>query len=77
MKQSFPGGAGGKELTCQCKRPKRWGFHPCVAKIPWSRKWQATPVFLPGKSPGQRNVAGYSPGGHKESDTTDATSYSP
>ena len=33
--------------------------------IPWRRKWQPTVVFLPGKSHGQRNLEGYSPGGHK------------
>jgi len=32
-----------------------------VGKIPWRRKWQPTPVFLPRKSHGQRNLAGYSP----------------
>ena len=36
------------------------------------RKWQPTPVFLPGKSPGQRSLLGYSPWSHKESDTTEA-----
>ena len=36
----------------------------------WSRKWQATPVFLPGESCGQRSLAGYSPWGRKESDTS-------
>ena len=35
------------------------------------RKWQPTPVFLPGKSHGQRSLAGYSPWGHKESHTTE------
>ena len=35
-----------------------------------------TPVFLPGKSNGQRSLAGYSPWGRKESDTTDATEHS-
>ena len=40
-------------------------------KIPWRRKWQPTPVFLPGASHGQRSLAGYSPWGHKESDTTE------
>ena len=40
-------------------------------KIPWSRKWEPTPVFLPGESHGQRNLAGYSPWGRKESDTTE------
>ena len=39
-------------------------------KIPWRRKWQPTPVFLPGKSHGQRSLVGYSPWGCKESDTT-------
>ena len=34
---------------------------------------EPTPVFLPGKSQGQRSLAGYSPGGHKESDVTDTT----
>ena len=46
------------------------GFYLWVRKIPWRRKWQPTPVFLPGKSHGQRSLAGYSPWGHKESDTT-------
>ena len=38
---------------------------------PWRRKWQPTPVLLPGKSPGQRSLVGYSPWGRKESDTTE------
>ena len=38
---------------------------PWVGKILWRRKWQPTPVFLPGKSHGQRILAGYSPWGHK------------
>ena len=42
-----------------------------VGKIPWRRKWQPTPVFLPGESHGQRSLEGYSPQGHKESDTTE------
>ena len=37
---------------------------------PWRRKWQATPVFLPGKSHGQRSLMGYSPWGLKELDMT-------
>ena len=44
-----------------------------VGKIPWRRAWQPTPVFLPGESHGQRSLAGYSPWGHKESGTTEAT----
>ena len=59
----FPGGASGKESTCQRKRHQRLGFDPWVRKIPWSRKWQPTPVFFPGKSHGQRSLEGYSPWG--------------
>ena len=36
---------------------------PWVKKIPWRRKWQPTPVFLPGQSHGQRSLVGYSPRG--------------
>ena len=56
-----------KESTCQCRKH---GFGPWVRKISLRRKWQPTLVFLPGKSHGQRTLAGYSPWGHKESDTT-------
>ena len=52
----------------QCGRP---GFDPWVGKISWTRKWQPTPVFLPGKLHGWRSLVGYSPWGHKESDTTE------
>ena len=48
----FPGGANGKEPTCQCRRYKRLRFDPWVGKIPWRRAWQPTPVFLPGESHG-------------------------
>ena len=40
-------------------------FDPWVRKLPWRRKWQPTPVFLPGKSHGQRRPAGYSTQGHR------------
>ena len=46
-------------------------FDPWIGKIPWRRKWQPSPVLLPGKSHGQRSLVGYSPWGHKESDTTE------
>ena len=42
-----------------------------VRKILWRRKWQTAPVFLPGKSHGQRSLVGHSPWGHKESDMTE------
>ena len=48
--------------------------NPWVGKIPWSREWQPTPVFLPGESHGRRSLVGYSPGGFKESDTTERLS---
>ena len=53
----------GKEPTCQCRRP---GFHPWVRTIPWRKKWQPTPVFLPGKSHGQRSLVGYSLWGRRK-----------
>ena len=52
----------GKGSACQYRRH---GFHPWVEKIPWRRKWQPTPAFLPGESHGPRSLAGYSPWGHK------------
>ena len=42
----FPGGTNGKESSCQCRRCQRGRFDPWVGKIPWSRKWQPTPVFF-------------------------------
>ena len=54
----FPGGTSGKEPTCQSRRHKRCGFNPWVRKILWRKKWQHTPVLLPGKSHGQMSLAG-------------------
>ena len=51
-----------KESACQCRR---LGFRPWVGKVPWRRKWQPTPVFLPGKFHRQRSLAGYSLWGRK------------
>ena len=67
----LPRWLSGKESTCQCKKRRRLGFVHRVRKIPWRRKWQPTPVFLPGTSHGQRSLAGYSPWGCKELDTTE------
>ena len=50
---------------------KRPGFDPRVRKIPWKKKRQPTPVFLPGKFHGQRSLVGYSPWDYEESDATD------
>ena len=55
--QYFPGRVSlvlsSKESACQCTRLE---FHPWIRKIPWRRKRQPTPVFLPGKSQGQRSL---------------------
>ena len=59
--RGFPGGSV-VQNACQCRRIR---FNPWVGKIVWSRKWQPTPVFLPGKFHGQRSLAGYSPRGCK------------
>jgi len=45
--------------------------HSWVRKIPWSRKWQTSPVLLPGKLYGKRSLVGYNPWNHKELDTTE------
>ena len=72
----YPKGEAGVQLPgsylfafsyCSC----RSGFNPWVRKIPWRRKWQPTPVLLPGKSHRQRSIVAYSPWGHKESDMTE------
>ena len=64
----FPNGSDGKESTGKCRRP---GFDPSVRKIPWRRERLSTPVFLPGKSHGQRSLMDYSPWSHKELDMTE------
>ena len=55
-------------VCLKCRRSK---FNLSVRKILWRRKWQPTPVFLPGVLHGQRILAGYSPWSHKESDMTE------
>ena len=61
QEDGLPGGASGEEPSCQCRRRKRLDFHPWVRKIPWSRAWQSTPVFLPGEFHRQRSLVGYGP----------------
>jgi len=53
----FPGGSVVKNLPAMQEGHR---FNPWVGKIPWRRKWQPIPVFLPGKSHGQRSLVGYS-----------------
>ena len=67
----LPSWVSGKEFACQCRRHKRLVFDPWVGKISWNRKWQSTPVFLPGRFHGQRSLAGSNPWGCKGSDTTE------
>ena len=52
-------------------------FNPWVRKVPWRRKWQPIPIFLSGKPHGQKNLAGFCPWGHKESDMTEQLPGSP
>ena len=56
-----------KESACQCRSHR---FDSWVGMVPWRRKWQPTPVFLPGKSHGQRSPAGWSMES-RELDTTE------
>ena len=51
----------GEESHLQCRKCRRYWFHPWVWKIHWRRKWQLVPVFLPGKFHGQRSLAVYTP----------------
>ena len=67
----FPGGSDGKVSACNVGD---LGSIPGSGRCPWIRKWQPTPVFLSGKFHGQRSLAGYSPWGCKQSDTTEQLS---
>ena len=57
----LPRWLSGKEFTRQGSGHRRLRFHPWIGKIPWRRKWQRTPVFLPKICHGQRSLAGYNP----------------
>ena len=68
--KDFPGGSAVNNLPAVLEIQEMW-----VQSLGWEdplrRAWQPTSVFLPGKSHGQRSVAGYSPLGCKESDMTE------
>ena len=64
----FPGGSDSKESACNGGDV---GSIPGSGISPGEGKWQPTPVFLPGKSHGQRRLVGYSPWGRRELDTTE------
>ena len=64
----IPGGTGGTESSCQCRRCKRPPVQSLAEKIPREKEMAThsnVPIFLPEKSHGQRSLAGYSPLGHK------------
>lgn len=66
-KYVFPGSAAVKSLPTNARDTGRCWFGPWVGNIPWKRKSQPTPVFLPGKSH-ERSLVGYSPKDLKELD---------
>ena len=65
----FPGGSVVKNLPSNVRDIGDASLIFGLGRSPWRRKWQPTPVFLPVKSQGQRSLVGYSPWGHKESNT--------
>ena len=71
LRRRLPRWHSDKESTCQCWRPRS---DPWNRKILWKRKWQPTPVFLPGRSHEQRSLVGYSLWDHKELDMTERLS---
>ena len=70
--QGFSGGSVVKNMPAKAAATGEVvKFDPWIRKIPWSRKWQSTPVFLAGNLHGQKSLVGQSPWGHKESDVTE------
>ena len=59
LEYGLPRWLNGKESTCNGGDTGDVGFNLWVGNISWRKKWQATPVFLPGKSHGQRSLVGY------------------
>ena len=68
--EGLPGSSAGKESTCNAGD---LGLIPGLGRSPGVRKWQPTPVFMPGESHRQRSLVGYHPWGCKEPDRTEAT----
>ena len=68
---SFPRGSDSKESACDAGDPVPW-----LGRSPGEGNGNPTPVFLPGESHGQKNLVGYSPRGHKESDMTEQLTHS-
>ena len=67
----FSCGSVVKNLPASAREAGDAGSIPWSGRFSWRRKWQSTPVFLPGGCHGQRNLAGCCPYGHKESDMTE------
>ena len=72
--RGFPGGSVVKRICLIMQEMQEMLVRFWIRKILWRRKWQPTPVFLPGESHGQRSLAGCSLWGHKESDMTEPLS---
>ena len=72
--QGFPGGSAGKESACNAEDTGDLGSVPVLGEI-WKRKWQPTPVVLPGKSQGQRSLVSCSPKGRKKLGMTEVTEH--
>ena len=70
--KGFPSGSAVKNQPAM-QETQESGFELWIRKIPWRRAWQPTPIFLPGKSHGERGLAGYGPWVCKELDMTEAT----
>ena len=68
----FPSGSVVKNPSAMQEPQETW-VQSLGQEDPWKRKWQHTPIFLPGEFHRQRRLAGDSPQGRKESDTTEAT----
>ena len=71
IQRGLPRWCRGSESTWQCRRRKRCRFDAWVAEVPWRRKWQPTPAFLPEEFHGQRGLMGYSPCDCNKSGTTE------
>ena len=63
-KMGFPGGSAVKNSPADAGDAGD-RFNSCIEQIPWREKRQPIPIFLPGKSHGQRSWVGYHPWGHK------------
>ena len=70
----LPWWLSGKESACNAGNAGDEGLIPGSGRF-WRRAWQPTPVFLPGKSHGQRSLVGYGPWSSKESETIQETDH--